>query len=471
MLPAEGSSSSRPKPWLLHSLAVNTLNFCPFSMCLEVPEDQRRSDAIRPTPALSESILVAVPAPDDKKIDLHQFPTEKLAYRVPKLQPFDTGGCGCLHFRFHYSCRRYWSAFQLSPSSPQQPFSVLDVALDATFFEPCSHVRSLLLTIPQGMVMAIKLLHHPSNQQLLVIAGYEGGFAAVHLLDRASTLGSSCSRPTANTIPESARTIYLSQPHSQPIMSLDASPDGRTYFTSSADAIIAAHRIPEPLNIEPGDSPTAGNTAQGHVSTHTTSEVPITVPPSVESSVNKSPSEPLTFSKQVLPASQPVPKISSPNPPSLLSDALSSSTSPPKVTPPVDPLPTVTELQAPLKTVNTKHAGQQSLRVRSDGRILATGGWDSRIRVYSAKTLKEVATLKWHKEGVYAVGFGAVLDDGGPEMVSEEPSQDSGDVSIQANRGNSTLSKLQRQREENMQRKHWVAAGAKDGKVSLWEIY
>jgi hypothetical protein len=48
--------------------------------------------------------------------------------------------------------------------------------------------------------------------------------------------------------------------------------------------------------------------------------------------------------------------------------------------------------------------------VRSDGRILATGGWDTRIRIYSAKTLKEVAVLKWHKEGVYAVDFAKVLE-------------------------------------------------------------
>ncbi|KAK3065659.1 Astra associated protein 1 Asa1, partial [Teratosphaeriaceae sp. CCFEE 6253] len=43
------------------------------------------------------------------------------------------------------------------------------------------------------------------------------------------------------------------------------------------------------------------------------------------------------------------------------------------------------------KIVHTKHAGQQSLVVRADGRIFATAGWDGRIRVYSAKTMKELA--------------------------------------------------------------------------------
>jgi WD40 repeat protein len=332
------------------------------------------------------------------------------------------------------------------------------------------------------MVMALKLIQHPSNH-LLVIAGYEGGFTAVHLLDRASGPGS---HATANTIPESARTIYLSHPHSQPIMSLDASPDGKTYFTSSADAIIAAHRIPEPLNIETDESPMRGNTVQGNVSTARNSEVPTTITSTAESTMNMSEPEPLTFPKQTISTAQPVPKIPLSNSPSLLSAALSSSTSQPRVTTPADPFPSVTELQAPLKTVNTKHAGQQSLRVRSDGRILATGGWDSRIRVYSAKTLKEVAALKWHKEGVYAVGFGEVLDDesfetcasaeqvavpnqGGIGVTQQALTQP--DLSMQSTGGEAALSKLQRQREEKMQRKHWIAAGAKDGKVSLWEIY
>ncbi|QIW99373.1 hypothetical protein AMS68_004891 [Peltaster fructicola] len=62
-----------------------------------------------------------------------------------------------------------------------------------------------------------------------------------------------------------------------------------------------------------------------------------------------------------------------------------------------------------LETIRTKHAGQQSLQVRSDEKILATAGWDGRVRVYSTRTMKELAVLKWHKEGCYAVAF-AELD-------------------------------------------------------------
>jgi len=236
------------------------------------------------------------------------------------------------------------------------------------------------------MVMAVKLVHHQPSRNMLVVAGYEGGFTAVHLLPRRPLADAG----TRTTIPTVARTIYLSQPHTQPILSLDALPDGTTYFTSAADAIIATHRIPQLPNRE-----NFGETEGRSV---------------------------------------------------LLS------------------------AQSPYKTTGTKHAGQQSLCVRSDGRLLVTGGWDSRVRVYSTKTLKEMAVLKWHKEGVYAVDFGVVLE--ADDVVRpEEASTADGAGNDNVVRKETGLSRLQRQREEQVQLKHWVVAGAKDGKVSLWEIF
>lgn len=90
--------------------------------------------------------------------------------------------------------------------------------------------------------------------------------------------------------------------------------------------------------------------------------------------------------------------------------------------------------------------------MRSDGKIFATAGWDTRIRVYSAKTMKELAVLKWHREGCYAVAFG--------EVLSQEGSGEDG-VMVTA----------EERRRERVKTVHWVAGGAKDGKVSLWEIY
>ena len=111
------------------------------------------------------------------------------------------------------------------------------------------------------------------------------------------------------------------------------------------------------------------------------------------------------------------------------------------------------------KVLQTKHAGQQSLSVRGDGKIFATAGWDGRVRVYAAKGVKKLAVLKWHKEGCYATAFAEILD--GQSGTSDE------DGSTVARR---ELTVAQ-QRAFKSQSTHWLAAGSKDGKVSLWDIY
>ena len=139
------------------------------------------------------------------------------------------------------------------------------------------------------------------------------------------------------------------------------------------------------------------------------------------------------------------------------------------------PLPTDesiwnTELK-PFKLAQTKHSGQQGLRIRSDGKIFATAGWDARIRVYSAKTMKELAVLKWHKLGCYATAFAAVGLGASAEMSEKyilEGEEKNAVVEVQEN---TIATNVQKRREEKAQSTHWLAAGSKDGKVSLWDIY
>ncbi|KAK1997842.1 WD domain-containing protein [Colletotrichum falcatum] len=119
-------------------------------------------------------------------------------------------------------------------------------------------------------------------------------------------------------------------------------------------------------------------------------------------------------------------------------------------------------IQQPLKISNTKHSGQQGLRIRDDGRIFATAGWDSTIRVYSAKTLKEVATLKWHQVGCYAV---ALADVRAAPRVHETRCA-SADLISPAGQIN-----VRDRRIQQAQSAHWLAAGSKDGKISLWDIF
>lgn len=100
------------------------------------------------------------------------------------------------------------------------------------------------------------------------------------------------------------------------------------------------------------------------------------------------------------------------------------------------------------------------------------------MRVYSMKTMKELAVLKWHREGVYAVGFGTIKSGQHGESRStvlrihgsstELPENTEQAVSTVPTSGYLTL---EQRRDEREISRHWIAAGAKDGKVSLWEIY
>ncbi|KAL8714490.1 MAG: hypothetical protein Q9225_006566 [Loekoesia sp. 1 TL-2023] len=144
------------------------------------------------------------------------------------------------------------------------------------------------------------------------------------------------------------------------------------------------------------------------------------------------------------------------------------------------PLPAVqgiwkTELK-PFKVVQTKHSGQQGLQVRSDGKVFATAGWDARVRVYSAKTMKEVAVLKWHKVGCYTTAFAEILDDDNIKteddiVVKEEEVEEKVQLNYSVAYQSSPVSIVQQRRDAKAQSTHWLAAGSKDGKVSLWDIY
>jgi WD40 repeat protein len=319
------------------------------------------------------------------------------------------------------------------------------------------------------MVMAIKLVHHHNSKSILVLAGYEGGLTAVHQLP--------CGH-SSNV--ETAKLVYLSQPHTQPILAIDICPDVSTYFTSSADAVIAAHRIPELSSSAERSKEklaTVDESAEGVCGPAVAAEGlqdEVVAPKAAPSTGDRlSPSDqvvgsdltsevqPVSFRKQTVRTTQAAVSRSAG-----LSSLLSSATPQSGPLSPPTALLAVT-LQPPHKTINTKHAGQQSLRVRSDGRILVTGGWDSRIRIYSTKTLKEVAVMKWHKQGVYAVDFAEILEPGSLRRRDEAANEAEGEVV----RGKTGLGRLQRQREEQLQLKHWVVAGAKDGKVSLWEVF
>lgn len=109
------------------------------------------------------------------------------------------------------------------------------------------------------------------------------------------------------------------------------------------------------------------------------------------------------------------------------------------------------------KILQSKHAGQQALTIRNDEKIFATAGWDGRIRVYSTQGMKELAVLKWHQEGCYAIAFSDV-------QQLQHSANLTNNVTVLAR-------SVAEKRDEKARTTHWLVAGSKDGKVSLWDIY
>jgi WD40 repeat protein len=261
------------------------------------------------------------------------------------------------------------------------------------------------------MVMALALSYREGT--LILIAGYENGLAIVAQL----------------LIDGSWEITYRATTHTQPVLSLDVAPSKDFFYTSSADAVITKHPIPLLAQKVPPAAASPFPTSEGK-------------------------SAPLSSSSR-----------------SLLSAALASQ---PQSQPHQIGSSTVTDLETqPLKVINTKHSGQQDLKIRSDSKIFATAGWDSKIRVYSVKTMKEVAVLKWHQVGCYAIAFSTIEDgevsaEGKPAAEQQEEMSSSASGSLVPRLVDMTV---RQKRIRHVKTAHWLAAGSKDGKVSLWDVY
>lgn len=259
--------------------------------------------------------------------------------------------------------------------------------------------------------MSLSLSHH--SERLTLAAVFENGFVSVHRLEADG----------------SWTMTYRCQAHTQPVLSIDIHPNRECLFTSAADALIAKHPIPvSQQEVDIGFEPNQR-------------VVEVVDTPSASSATGSG--------RKIL-----------------------------------------KEWEHALKVVNTKHSGQQNLKVRSDGKIFATAGWDSKIRVYSTKTLKELAVLSWHKVGAYAVAFSAIEDSAAPANT-KAPLSGQLEENTAKEVGGETLRNAEAEAEPQETKSlargvgmsvkdrrlqlaktaHWIAAGAKDGKVSLWDIY
>lgn len=59
----------------------------------------------------------------------------------------------------------------------------------------------------------------------------------------------------------------------------------------------------------------------------------------------------------------------------------------------------------PSDVISITNSGLNCIRIRSDSKIFATAGWDSRIRIYSFKKSRALAVLAFHTQSVQTLGF------------------------------------------------------------------
>ncbi|KAF9984251.1 Guanine nucleotide binding protein (G protein), beta polypeptide 1-like [Mortierella antarctica] len=147
-------------------------------------------------------------------------------------------------------------------------------------------------------------------------------------------------------------------------------------------------------------------------------------------------------------------------------------------------------IQVPLKS-----NGIAEVKVRNDNKILALAGWDGRIRIFSARTLKPLAVLKHHREGLYCldiahmqeVGGISLLETGSTATIDCDEAEDNDgkdkesrrqqDVTIEDESesgnesGDNSDDEASLADRRQWSKRHWIAAGGKENRISLWEIY
>lgn len=369
-LPLDPATEPRPKPWMLHLLEVNTMNFCSFASC-----------------ATASSAIPAASATPASSSEEPSVPGSELLLAVPN--------------------------------------TLASEAVDIYRLPSQTRIHTVRLGQENGMAMALALVW--LGDVLTLIVGYENGLAIVAQLDHGGD--------------GSWATIYRNKSHSQPILSLDVAPTQEYFLTTGADAIVAKH--PLPLQV-----PRVADTVQDA--------------PDAASSEFGSEDKPSEKDKHAQP------KTSERQTTSALSAALSSHK---EAARPVSLRKPEVQTQ-PIKVTDTKHSGQQGIRIRSDGRVFATAGWDSKTRVYSTKSLREVAVLKWHEVGCFSVAFADLTPPESSDGLAAQPKSADEDAASTTRVVPRLLKMTVKERRiKQATDAHWLATGSKDGKVSLWDVF
>ncbi|CAG8433211.1 523_t:CDS:2 [Ambispora gerdemannii] len=131
-----------------------------------------------------------------------------------------------------------------------------------------------------------------------------------------------------------------------------------------------------------------------------------------------------------------------------------------------------------ISQMKIKTPGISYVCIRSDSKIFATAGWDARrvffdeynknVRVFSAKNLKPLAILSYHNESVHALAFAELLNLESDRNVKDTSKLANKDQNLEVCDSNNNLEDIAN---EQQPKHHYLVAGGKDSRISLWEIY